>query len=103
MTRKNNNYTEEFKTEAIKLAISAVSVSQAAKSLGIREATLHGWVARARSGGEQTITHSDGALSQINVKQVLEENKRLKQHLARLEQEKAILKKAATYFAKELG
>jgi len=34
---------------------------------------------------------------------LIEENQQLKKRLARLEQEKAILKKAATYFAKELG
>jgi transposase-like protein len=33
---------------------------------------------------------------------VLDENKELKRKVARLEQEKAILKKAATYFAAEL-
>lgn len=103
MSRKNNIYTEEFKTEAVHLALSAVSVSQTAKSLGIPEATLHGWVARARKSGEQVITNAEGLVNHVNVTQVLEENKRLKQQLARLEQEKAILKKAATYFAKELG
>jgi transposase len=76
---------------------------QAAKSLGIPEATLYSWVLKAKKSGVQMVASPDGVVNHVNVTQVLEENKRLKQELARLEQEKAILKKAATYFAKELG
>jgi len=38
----------------------------------------------------------------MHLGKLIEENQQLKKPLALLEQEKAILKKAATYFAKEL-
>jgi transposase len=100
MTNKTRKYTPEFKREAIQLALNSPSVLSAAKDLGIPEATLHVWVQKAKRSGEAV----DPATEQpINVGKVIEENQQLKKRLARLEQEKAILKKAATYFAKELG
>ena len=102
MTRRFRNYTKEFKQEAIKLALNSVSVSGAAKDLGIPEATLHTWVLNAKRSGKCPST-LEGNASDVNVTDILEENKKLRKRLARLEQEKSILKKAATYFAKELG
>ncbi len=99
MTKVSRSYTKEFKDEAVKLALNSVSVSSAAKDLGIPDATLHTWVKKAKQRGEYVSTLSNG----LNVNDLLEENKKLHKRLARLEQEKAILKKAATYFAKELG
>lgn len=103
MPKQTKRYTDEFKEEAIKLALSSVSVSYAAKSLGIPDATLHTWVTQAKMSGQQAISNKEGVINHVNVKDVLEENKQLRQQISRLEQEKAILKKAATYFAKELG
>ena len=79
------------------------NVSQAAKSLGIPEPTLHSWVKKAKKNGDCSVTTNDGDITHINVSDVLNELKQLKKQVNRLEQEKAILKKAATYFAKELG
>ncbi len=45
MTKKcNKTYTNEFKREAIKLALESSNITGSAKSLGIPEATLHTWV-----------------------------------------------------------
>ena len=103
MEKSVRKYTEEFNAEAVNLAISMVNVNQAAKDLGIPEPTLHTWVKKVRESGNQILTTPDGDTKKINVGKVLDENKKLKKQLLRLEQEKAILKKAATYFAKELG
>lgn len=103
MSRKVRKYTNEYKAEAVKLALSSVSVGNTAKSLGIPEATLHVWVAKAKATGKVAIPSQEGNINHVNVNEVLAQNEQLKKQLLRLEQEKAILKKAAAYFAKELG
>ena len=79
------------------------NVNQAAKELGIPSPTLHEWVNKAKTTGHCIIEGADGILKQADVGKLIEENKELRKRLSRLEQEKEILKKAATYFAKELG
>lgn len=76
----------------ISLALNSPSISRAAHDLGIPEATLHCWVRRAKSCGEAL---SPGIAEPINIGNVIKENQELKRRLACLEQEKAILKKAA--------
>lgn len=102
MIRKTKKYTKEFIEESVKLALSSPSVRSVAQELNIPEATLHTWVAKARLEAAQTVNTAEGVSMGMNTLKILEENKELKKQLARLEQEKAILKKAATYFAKEL-
>lgn len=99
MSNKSRRYTPEFKQDAVHFALNAKSVVSAAHDLGIPEATLHAWVAKAKRKGEIVDPASN---KPVNVGKLVEENLELKKRLARLEQEKAILKKAATYFAKEL-
>lgn len=103
MPKKLRSYTKEYRTGAVQLALSSDSVSGTAKSLGIPEATLYSWVSKAKRTGEVNYADETGVVNTVNVSEVLAENERLKKQLLRLEQEKAILKKAATYFAKELG
>lgn len=102
MSRQTRSYTDEFKEEAIKLALSSGLVSETAKSLGLPVATLHTWINKAKQGGEIAIS-KDGIVNNVNVTEVINENLELKKRINRLEQEKAILKKAATYFASELA
>lgn len=92
-------YSPEFKREAVKLALNSVSTTAAAKELGIPDATLHTWVAKAKQAGE-CATAQPGET--VNIGELIKENGELKKRLARLEQEKSILKKAAAYFAKDI-
>ncbi len=100
MVRQLRRYPKEFKEESVKLAIHYSNINKAADELCIPRPTLHEWVKKAKnSGGYQ---NDSGLFQPLDVAKVIEENKELKKRLARLEQEKSILKKAATYFAREL-
>ena len=98
MTRNNRSYTKEFIKESVSFALSFSSIKSAANELGIPHSTLVGWINKSKIVGEFPAS-SDQA---INVGDILKENRELKKRLSLLEEEKAILKKAATYFAKEL-
>lgn len=97
--RTFRHYTAEFKQEAVKLALASPSIGSAAKDLGLPEATLYNWVATAKKQGEVISVSSS---EPMKIGEIIKENQDLKKRLARLEQEKAILKKAAAYFAREL-
>lgn len=82
-------HTDEYKTEALKLA-EKVGVGPAAEQLGLHESQLYTWRNKARQKES-----SSEAEQRLQV-----ENARLKRQLAEREDELAILKKAAAYFAK---
>jgi transposase len=103
MSKKLRSYTSEFKTEAIKLAIDTNSVGQAAKDLGVPISTLHSWISQSRLSADELKIDSRSKETTVNIKLLLEKNKELQKCITRLEQEKSILKKAATYFAREIG
>lgn len=86
-TRKR--YSDEYKSEALALA-ARMGVAGAAKQLGLNESQLYAWRGKARHA--ETQGESERQLSVENV--------RLKRQLAEKEEELAILKKAAAYFAK---
>ena len=100
MSIKVNVYTEEFKSEAVKLARSRGSIKQASEALGVAKSTIYSWVDKA--GGMDSGSGSKPA-SFNSTEALLRENKQLKKELSVLREEQAILKKAATYFARELG
>ena len=102
MVRNVRQYSKEYKEEAVNLALNYGNVNQAAKELGVPGPTLHEWVNKAKFSGKGVIER-DSLMKATDVGKLLEENKELKKRLLRLEQEKEILKKAATYFARELG
>ncbi len=92
---KNKTYSAEFKAAAVKQANeSELSVSETARNLGINVNTLFTWIQKYSQPVEKSIIkRSDAPL--------YEEVKRLKKEVARLTQERDILKKAAAYFASE--
>jgi transposase-like protein len=50
------SYTHEFKENAIKLALNSVSITGVAKELGVPEATMHGWVNKAKQAGNISVS-----------------------------------------------
>ena len=90
-------YTEEFKQQAVELALASEQpYSATAQELDINPKTLYNWIKAAKSIDKHlSIT--------TNKKQLDMENKRLVKELKRKDQELAILKKAAAYFAKLQG
>ena len=91
--RKQKIYSAEFKGSAVKLAIeSKQPIAQTAKELGITKTTLYTWVGKYSKPKESTMRTGE---------HLYDELKRLKKDLARVTQERDLLKKAAAYFAKE--
>lgn len=85
-------YTSEFKVEAVRLvAASGKPVAQIARELGINEQTLHNWKKQAASG-DGTGVAPDRFAPQ-------DEIRRLRRELARVTEERDILKKATAFFA----
>jgi len=87
-------YTPEYKAEAVKLALEAPSVAQAARNLGISEKTLHGWVSAQRTAS------ASGTTVEAN-KAASGELARLRRENARLRQERDFLLEAGAFFRKE--
>ena len=102
MTRKRkpyNTYTKEFKVEAIRLMNdSDRPASQIAMELGIRRNQLYKWKEQMNKTGD-VASPKKGRPRKEDQSEV----SRLKQELKRLKEENEILKKAAVFFAKELG
>jgi transposase len=89
-------FTPEFKLEAVKLVRErGVSVSQAARDLGIHLNVMRAWLKAVDSDPK----HPFPGPGQQRPEQA--EIERLKKEVARLKMERDILKKAAAFFAKE--
>ena len=88
-------YSAEFRATSVKLAIdSDLPIAQTAKNLGINPNTLHTWINKYSQPKEQNkAVRTDEHL--------YDELKRLKKEIARLTEERDLLKKAAAYFARE--
>jgi transposase len=94
--KKQQRYTPEFRSEAVKL-VSEQGLSQetAAKRLAIPKGTLANWVAASKASNR---TLAPGARSAA---ELAAENARLRKELAEARMERDILKKATAYFARE--
>ena len=87
-SRTKRRHTDEYKKEAIELS-HRIGIAKAARQLSIAESLLYTW--RKKYSDESNETPSEER-KEIN---------RLKRLLADKEEELAIVKKAAKYFAKE--
>lgn len=94
--KKQQRYTPEFRTEAVKLVTEqGLSQETAANRLSIPKGTLGNWVAAAKAS---TRPSAPGARSATELEA---ENARLRKELAETRLERDILKKATAYFARE--
>ena len=97
MSVESNNFQRrdvEFREHAIQMALAAPkNIADTARRLGIKVATLYYWVKMHK----QALAASN---KQHQTADMYAENALLKKQIARLQEERDILKKAATYFAK---
>jgi transposase len=90
------SFTTEFKHESVKLVVErGMTVSQAARDLGLHENVLRKWVRDAKAKGA-TAFPGRGKQSPDDA-----EVSRLRRELAKTKAERDILKKAIAFFAKE--
>jgi len=95
MARKRRRFSSEFKQEAIRLVREGgVSIAEAARDLDLCESSLHRWIKRHK------IDHGPNLAGELTTPE-REEIRQLRTKVRRLEMERAILKKATVFFAKE--
>jgi transposase len=89
-SQAKQKYTAEFKENAVKRANESNNVAETARELGIKENTLYNWVYQySRLAKPDKAVRTDEHL--------YDELKRLKKEVARLTEERDLLKKAAAY------
>ncbi|VVT17708.1 transposase [Roseovarius sp. EC-HK134] len=85
-------FTDEFKRDAVAQVVDrGYAVSEVAERLGVSTKSLYTWKAQFARPAKGREAESDLAV----------ELRRVKKELARVTEERDILKKAATYFARE--
>ena len=90
--RERRDFTEEFRKETVRLLeTSGRTISQVAKDLGLGLSTVTRWKRQYREADLLAGPHEDTA----------KELARLRKENEVLRQEREILKRAATFFAKE--
>jgi transposase len=89
---KRPRYNDEFKQEAVnQVVVHGYPVLEVSKRLGISNKSLYDWIKKFSKPTNQRKEEED----------LRAENARLKRQLKRAEQERAILKEAAKFFAGE--
>ena len=85
------NFTEEFKQDAVKqITERRYSVADVSKRLGVSSHSLYGWIKRYPA-----------PIKPVAKDEQVAEIRRLKLELARVTEERDILKKATAYFARD--
>lgn len=96
MSRKRAKHAAEYKHEALRRVVDGrESVAAVADDLGLARETLYRWMREYRANPSEAFRGNGSLTSQD------EEIRKLRQENARLKEEREILKKAATFFAKE--
>jgi transposase len=97
MMKERKQFTKEFKEGAVRLVTEqGRTIGDAAQSLGISPWTMSRWVKATRAEG------SDAFRGQGQRTPQEQELFELRQKVRQLEEERAILKKAAAYFARHV-
>ena len=95
MTKKRKTYSPEFKAESVRLVVeSGMGVTEIARDLGISHTALRDWVNKQKV---DAAPDPNGPLTTEERKEL----QRLRKENRVLQMEREILKKAATFFAKE--
>jgi transposase len=96
MSKSRRKYSAEFKREAVRLTQEpGRTVAEVAANLGISPGVLQHWRSRVKADGLDVFPGHG------RPKAGDEELLRLRKELARVQQERDILKKAVAFFAKE--
>jgi transposase len=96
--KKRKLYTKEFKEGAVRLVTEqGRTMSDVAASLGISPWSLSRWIKAAEQQGKDAFR---GNGNRVDLEK---ENFELRRRIKELIEEREILKKAATYFAKHLA
>ena len=89
---KGIRYTEEFKKDAVSQVMDrGYSVKDVSDRLGISTKSLYDWIKQ----------YSKPESLRVKETEQVRENRRLRAELARVTEERDILKKATAYFARE--
>jgi len=98
-----SKYHEEFRRDAAELVFSSPqrTLRDVARELGVNHETLRNWVNAERARRSPAVGR--GRSEEPVSAEEREELRRLRKKVAELELEKEILRKAAQYFAKEMG
>jgi transposase len=98
-----SKYSEDFRRDAVELVRSSGrTIRDVGRELGVNHETLRNWVAAAKRTDEQRAGRSSAAGAELSNTE-RDELRRLRRKVAELELEQEILRKAAAYFAKEMG
>jgi transposase len=97
---RQGRYPKEFKLEAVKLLNEGRKpASEIAMQLGIKRTLLYRWRDQINDKGEEAFTAGPGRPKANQMSEL----SRLRQELKAVKEERDILKKAAAYFARNLG
>ncbi len=97
MGKPRKKYTREFKLEAVRLVVEqGHPATEVARDLGINDSLLHQWKRRLRDEGALAFPGNGRSAGGEQEREIQE----LRKELAKVKQEREILKKAAAYFAK---
>lgn len=92
--KRRSKYTDEFKAGALRLVAEGLSPASVAADLGVHSSSIYNWVQQAAADAGKG---RPGALTSDEKAELTA----LRKEVRVLQMERAILKKAAAFFAKE--